>query len=69
MQKYVDDIIILGDNLDMINDVKDSFKDSFQMKDLGVLTQYLEMRIIREHNVLKVDQSNRRSKVINTLEK
>jgi hypothetical protein len=54
---YVDDIIILGDNLDVINDVKDSFKDSFQMKDLGVLTHYLGMRITREHNVLKVDQT------------
>ena len=46
---YVDDIIILGDNLDVINDVKDSFKDSFQMKDLSVITHYLGMRITREN--------------------
>src|SRR5579871_3205183 len=49
---WVDDLIIIGDNIDLINQLKQNFKSIFEMKDLGELTFFLRMQIIR-------DQSNR----------
>ncbi len=54
---YVDDIVFVGDNINVINNVKDAFKHTFKMKDLGDLEYYLGMRITRTPETLKIDQS------------
>ena len=54
---YVDDIVLVGDNLDMIRDIKDAFKDRFQMKDLGELQHYLGMRVTRTADAMTIDQT------------
>jgi hypothetical protein len=54
---YADNIVLVGDNIDVINDVKDAFKETFKMKDLGDLEYYLGMRITRIPETLKIDQS------------
>ena len=38
---YVDDILIVSDNIDMVQDLKDEFKRNFQIKDLGPVKNYL----------------------------
>jgi hypothetical protein len=54
---YVDDILIVSDNLDMIRDLKNEFKQHFQMKDLGEVKNYLGMRVTRTQDTFRVDQS------------
>jgi hypothetical protein len=54
---YVDDILIVSDNIDMVQDLKDEFKRNFQMKDLGPVKNYLGMRITRTQDTFNVDQS------------
>ena len=54
---YVDDIVLVSKDLELITEVKDAFKENFQMKDLGELRNYLGMRITREDDTLKVDQT------------
>jgi hypothetical protein len=53
---YVDDILILSDNIDIIRDLKHEFKRNFQMKDLGEVKNYLGMRMSRTHDTFRVDQ-------------
>jgi hypothetical protein len=54
---YVDDIILVGDDMELIEEIKTAFSSYFQMKDLGELQTYLGMRITRTEDALVVDQS------------
>ena len=44
---YVDDILIFGTNLNMIEEVKDFLSKSFEMKDLGVADVILNIKLLR----------------------
>jgi hypothetical protein len=44
---YVDDILIIGTNMDVINDVKSFFSKSFDMKDLGEADVILKSSLLR----------------------
>lgn len=44
---YIDDILILSSDLDLINDVKKFLSDYFNMKDIGEVNMILGMKIIR----------------------
>ena len=44
---YVDDLIIGGDNLDAIQDVKTLLQKQFDMKDLGELRYFLGIEVVR----------------------
>ncbi len=45
---YVDDILIFGTNLDMIEEVKSFLSHSFEMKDMGVADVILNIKLLRD---------------------
>ena len=45
---YVDDMLIVGSDIEEINNLKKQLSKQFTMKDLGATKQILGMRIIRD---------------------
>jgi len=45
---YVDDILIFGNNIDVIKEVKDFLSNNFEMKDLGEADVILNIKLLRE---------------------
>ena len=54
---YVDDIIITGDNLSGIQELKDFLSQQFEMKDLGHLSYFLGLEIIHSTDGLYITQA------------
>ncbi|GFP97577.1 retrovirus-related pol polyprotein from transposon tnt 1-94 [Phtheirospermum japonicum] len=61
---YVDDMLIMGSNLEVINETKFMLKRNFDMKDLGVADTILGIRIIRTQDGIVLSQSHYIEKVI-----
>ncbi|RVW51035.1 Retrovirus-related Pol polyprotein from transposon TNT 1-94 [Vitis vinifera] len=63
---YVDDMLIVGSDIEKINNLKKQLSKQFAMKDLGVAKQILGMRIIRDkaNGTLKLLQSEYVKKVL-----
>ena len=55
---YVDDILIFGTNLDVIDEVKSFLSQNFDMKDLGVADVILNIKLIRGENGITLLQSH-----------
>nr|KYP54754.1 Retrovirus-related Pol polyprotein from transposon TNT 1-94 [Cajanus cajan] len=55
---YVDDILIFGSNLHVINDVKSFLSSNFEMKDLGLVDVILGIKLIKNHNGIVLTQSH-----------
>ena len=51
---YVDDMLIIGQNVCRINNLKKQLNKSFTMKDLGPAKQILGMKIIRDRGIKKL---------------
>jgi hypothetical protein len=49
---YLDDILIFGISLDVINEVKTLLCQSFDMKDLGDADVILNIKLIKGENVI-----------------
>ena len=47
---YVDDILIFGTNIDVINEVKSFLSLNFDMKDLGEADVILNIKLIKDEN-------------------
>ena len=47
---YVDDILLIGNNIPMLENAKSSLRKSFSMKDLGEATYILGIRIYRDRS-------------------
>jgi hypothetical protein len=47
---YVDDILLIGNDIPMLESIKTSLKNSFSMKDLGEATYILGIRIYRDRS-------------------
>src|SRR3954466_16187289 len=47
---YVDDILIFGTNLTIIEEVKDLLSQSFEMKDLGAADVILNIKLLRDND-------------------
>ena len=47
---YVDDILLIGNNIPMLKSVKTSLKNSFSMKDLGEAAYILGIKIYRDRS-------------------
>jgi hypothetical protein len=45
---YVDDILIFGSNLNVIEEVKNLLLSNFEMKDLGEADVILNIKLVRE---------------------
>ena len=61
---YVDDILILAPDLNLVNDVKKFLSHRFDMKDLGKAELILGMKIIRTNNSIQLTQSHYTQKLI-----
>ena len=46
---YVDDLLLMGKDLSMINKIKNKLGEAYHMKDLGGAQSYLGIRITRDH--------------------
>jgi hypothetical protein len=44
----VDNILIFGNNVEVIKEVKDFLSNNFEMKDLGVADVILNIKLLRE---------------------
>ena len=55
---YVDDILIFGTNIDVINEVKSFLSKSFDMKDLGEADVILNIKLIKGENRITFLQSH-----------
>ena len=55
---YVDDLLIMGNDLSMINKIKKKLGEAYHMKDLGAAQSYLGIRITRDctHRCIWIDQ-------------
>jgi hypothetical protein len=61
---YVDDILIFGTNIDIINEVKSFLSKSFDMKDLGEADVILNIKLIKEDSGITLSQSHYVEKVL-----
>ena len=46
---YIDDLLLMGNDLSMINKIKKKLGKAYHMKDLGATQSYLGIRITRDH--------------------
>ena len=63
---YVDDILLIGNDVDLLNSVKDYLNNSFSMKDLGETSYILDINIYRDRSrcLISVSQSTYLDKVL-----
>ena len=63
---YVDDILLIGNDIGLLSDVKKWLVEKFQMKDLGQESYVLGIQIIRDHKnrLLAVSQASYIDKVL-----
>ena len=54
---YVDDLLITGSSKDEIASLKDAMNHAFSMTDLGLLRQFLGLKIAQYQHGIKVHQS------------
>ena len=53
---YVDDIILTGDDVSEMNQLKTSILSTFEIKDLGTLRYFLGMEVARSKKGIVVSQ-------------
>lgn len=53
---YVDDLLVTGSNLALIDEFKQEMKDVFEMTDLGLMTYFLGMEITQKRNEIFICQ-------------
>src|SRR6266498_342383 len=61
---YVDDILIFGTNIDVINEVKSFLSKSFDIKDLGEADVSLNIKLIKDESGITLLQSHCVEKVL-----
>ena len=61
---YVDDMIITGDDLSGIQELKDFLSQQFEMKDLGHLSYFLGLEITHSTDGLYITQAKYASKLL-----
>jgi hypothetical protein len=61
---YVDDLLIFGTSLDVVNEVKTFLCQSFDMKDLGEANVILTIKLIKGENEITLTQSHYVEKVL-----
>ena len=60
----VDDILILGTDMDVVKSTKDLLSSNFDMKDLGGVDVILGIKIIRNSEEITLSQSHRVDKIL-----
>jgi hypothetical protein len=55
---YVDDLILIGSDSKILNDVKTSLKKKFEMTNLGFLHYFLGLQVLQTNEGIFLSQSN-----------
>eukprot|EP00253_Pinus_taeda_P004359 PITA_04359 len=55
---YVDDLILTGSDPNLINHVKSSLKNKFEMTDLGYFHYFIGLQVLQSKEVISLSQSN-----------
>ncbi|XP_019095657.1 PREDICTED: uncharacterized protein LOC109130515 [Camelina sativa] len=61
---YVDDLIITGNNVQLINTFKENMKSEFEMTDLGLLNYFLGMEVNQDDRGIFLSQEKYANKLI-----
>lgn len=61
---YVDDLLVTGSNLSMINDFKKQMSEHFEMSDFGKLSYYLGIEVIQRRGCIELKQSGYARKIL-----
>jgi len=61
---YVDDILIFGTNINVINEVKSFLSNSFDIKDLGEADVILNIKLIKDESGITLTQSHHVEKIL-----
>ena len=64
---YVDDILIFGTNLEVVNKIKKFLSQNFDMKDLGNAELILNTKIIGDDGGITLSQSHYVEKILKKL--
>ena len=62
---WVDDIILVSTSDGLMDEIKNSLKNNFNMKDLGPLSSFLGIRFNQNENEITMDQSQYLANVLN----
>src|SRR5579871_4621145 len=67
---WVDDLILIGKNMDIINDLKSRLNKAFEMKDLKDLTYFLRIQVRRNRQIrtIYLDQTQYILKILKRFE-
>jgi hypothetical protein len=55
---YVDDLLVTGSNISLVEEFKQEMKEVFEMTDLGLMTYFLGMEITQKKNEIFICQKN-----------
>jgi hypothetical protein len=61
---YVDDILIFGTSTKVIDEIKSFLSRCFDMKDLGPVDVILNIKLIKSHNEITLNQSHYAEKIL-----
>ena len=64
VEVYVDDLLISGSSLKLINDFKKGMASKFEMSDLGLLTYYLGIEVIQYNGGIMLKQGRYAEKIL-----
>ena len=61
---YVDDLLIIGGDLNIINGLKDKLSERFRMTDLGSVSHYRGMSVTRTRGSVSLNQKSYLERVL-----
>lgn len=61
---YVDDLLVTGNNVSMIEKFKQQMSQNFQMSDMGMLSYYLGIEVVQNRGCIKLRQTGYARKII-----
>lgn len=61
---YVDDLLITGSNVELINEFKKNLSKRFEMSDLGLLTYYLGIEVLQHNGGITIKQEAYAKKIL-----
>lgn len=65
---YVDDLMILGNDTNAVKEFKQKLNDTFKMKDLGKISNYLGLHIVQKSDSIEIDQKEYLEKVLSKID-
>lgn len=54
---YVDDLLVTGTSIEVVNEFKHQMNEQFEMNDLGKLSYYLGIEVEQESGCIKLRQT------------